>query len=100
MLLGRIATSRLRSRYRLQLIDYVVGSGKLPCLVLGVNEFSIHLHVEYTTTPFHKNSFNPDFILNRVRQTGGPRQVVSLCAVGNLDRHVHRLPLVVGTTAS
>lgn len=92
----RVVNRRTRSGHRLQLINHVVGPGELPGLVLAIEELPIRLHVKHPTAPFHKNSFNPDLILNRVRQTGGPGQVVSLRAVGNSDRHVHRLPLDAG----
>jgi len=70
-----------------QLTENLVVSGKSIGLMLGIDQVSVHDDIENSSAPFDQFCFDTSGILNRVRQTGGLRRVVSLDAVGDADRH-------------
>ena len=61
--------------------------GKSTRFELGVNHVAVGDHVEYTATAGDQLCIDPQNPLDFVRQTGGPRFVVSFCAVVNFDLH-------------
>lgn len=77
---------------RFHLIDDFKRLWEAAGLVFAVNEAPVTLDVEHAATTLHKNGFNPDLILNQLRQTGGLGVVVSLGAIGDAYRHVRLLP--------
>jgi hypothetical protein len=49
------------------------------------NPLPVHRHFENAAVAFFQVRLRPEFLLNRGRQTGGLRQIISLPAVGDLD---------------
>lgn len=59
--------------------------------MLGVNQVSIHNDIEDSAATFDQLRLDTRCILNRVRQTGGLRGVVSLHAVSDAYFHFELL---------
>lgn len=51
--------------------------------LFGVNQLFVQLDLEHAATPLDELGFDAELIPNRVRQTGGPRKVVSNNTVFN-----------------
>ena len=58
-----------------------------PGFVLAVNQFPIDLYVEDAPGPLNQFGLDAVLLLDRGRQTGGLRQVVSLHTVFDADLH-------------
>ena len=65
---------------------------KLAGFLLAVDQISIGFNVEDSPAALDEFGVDVEFGLNRVRQTGGLRRVVSLYAI--LDGNLHGDPLV------
>lgn len=61
--------------------------GETSGLTLRVNQLAVNDDIKHTAAPFDQLSNHPRLCLDRVRQTGGLRGVVSLYAVR--DRNLH-----------
>lgn len=61
--------------------------GESVLLVFTEDVFAIDDNVKNASLTFDQFRFGSGFFFNRVRQTGGCGQVVSLGAVGNRDLH-------------
>jgi hypothetical protein len=68
-----------------------------PCIVLREDLPAVDDDVEDAAAPLDELGRDARLLLDRGRQTGGLRLVVSLHAVG--DRDLHRLPLASGATS-
>jgi len=91
---NRLLTSVPRKRPRLnstarsiQLTENFVVGGKSICLMFGINQVPIHDDVEDSAAALDQFRLDTRCLLDRVRQTGGLRGVVSLHAVG--DAYLH-----------
>jgi hypothetical protein len=61
--------------------------GEAPGPVLAVDQVAVDLHVEDATAAFDELGLNVELPFDRLRQTGGFGQVVSLSAVSDGDVH-------------
>lgn len=59
---------------------------------VSVDDLTIDSHLKDATTPLFQIHWDVELLLNRRRQTGGQRKVISFAAVGNLN--VCRLPYI------
>ncbi len=77
---GRSGAARL-----LQLIENLFLVGKTPFIVLGKDLIVADHDVEYTATSLDQLRFDPEFLLDLGRQTGGSRKIISNYAVFDLN---------------
>ncbi len=56
-------------------------------LFLAINQIAIDDHIEYAARTLDQLRFHPQGLLDRIRQTGGSRFIVSLHAVFDADLH-------------
>ena len=69
------------------LVQYLVVFGKAADVVLVPDLRSVDAHVEHAATTFYQLRVDAELFLDRLRQTGGCRVVVSLYAVFDADVH-------------
>ena len=69
------------------LAQHLVVLREPPGLVLGVNQVAVDPNVENASPALDQLTNQIEFLLDRIRQTGGLREVVSLHAVFNRDLH-------------
>jgi hypothetical protein len=56
-------------------------------LFLGKNQFPVLFNLKNPAARFDNLGFRPEFFFKFVRQTGGPRPVISHAAVGDFELH-------------
>ncbi len=74
-------------RHDLDLVEHFVVLREPPNVALVPDLFALDVYVEDSARAFDQLGLDPKLLLDRLRQTGGSREVVSLSAV--LDRDVH-----------
>lgn len=90
----RIGLALLRCRAEglrhqgVQFGEDLVVLGEAPGLELAVNQFTVGLYVEYAARALDQLGLDAVLGLDRIRQTGGLREVVSFPAVLDADFHV------------
>lgn len=76
----------------LQQIFHLVLIREPPRSLLGEHRLVVQVDLEHSTGTFDQLGADPQRVANLVRQTGGPRKVVSSTAVFNSDSR-HRVGL-------
>ena len=70
------------------MIQYLTVFRKTSGLMLRVDQLAIDFDIKDAASAFDQFGIHPRLCLNRIRQTGGLRGVVSLHAIRDRDLHV------------
>jgi hypothetical protein len=70
--------------------EYLVVFGEPSAVVLAPNLSAVHVYVKHPAPTFYQTRLDFEFVLDRFRQTGGPRIVVSFYTVLDADFHCPR----------
>lgn len=81
-----MSTSRL-SDNSADLVEHFTVFGEAPDLVLVPHLLAIDVDVKHAAAALDERSLGAELLRNRLRQTGGTREVVSLRAVFDSDVH-------------